>query len=178
MESRLRVTSASGPGGPKKIEFGLPYRLPENEDAAAQQERLSLVHDLIVEATAAVTRQLGEDEAKERFRLAFQKPPAGRPPDEIENAALLSAYDRMVERGVSPQRAARVAAGEMIVGEEDPESIARRIRRIVTARGEENAVVIQQEAYDLLWFEAARTVLRAYSRLVPLINSDKIARSP
>jgi hypothetical protein len=157
--------------------FGLPYRPPENEGDAARRERLRQVRDLVAETTAAVTRQLGEDEARLWFKLAFQKLPEGRPLDEIENAALLSSYDALLERGASPKRAARVAAGEMIVSDEDPESIAKQIRRLVKAREEENARVAEQSASDLLWFQGAQACHGLTDGLIRLTDSDRIARS-
>jgi hypothetical protein len=141
----LREQFAKGVSDPNaKDRFGLRYRPPESEDEATRQERLTQVRDLVVHAAEAVARQVGADEARLLFKLVFQKPPKGKRADNKENAALLAAYDAAVARGVSRTRAASVAAGEMIVSEEDPEAIARQIRRLVKRRDKENA-------FDLLW---------------------------
>jgi hypothetical protein len=96
-----------------------------------------------------VARQVGEGEARLLFKLAFQKPPKGRHADDNENAVLLAAYDTVVARGVPHKRAARVAAGEMSVLKDDPEAIAKQIRRLVKSRNQENA-------FDLLWWNGFR----------------------
>ena len=132
-----------------KDRFGLPYRPPDNEDEAARRERLAQVLNLVVEATEAVARQVGEREARRLFKLAFQKPPKGKRADDKENAALLRAYDAALARGVPHERAARVAAEDMSVPKDDPELIAKQIRRLVKSRDEENAS-------DLLWLESLR----------------------
>jgi hypothetical protein len=150
----LRELWAKGWSDPNaKDRIGLPYRPPENEDEAARRERLNQVRDLVVDATQSVARQVGEREARLLFKLAFQKPPKGRRADDKENADLLAAYDTAIARGVPCKRAARAAADEMIVivPEEDPESIAKRIRRLVKRRDWENAL-------DLLWLNGMRGV--------------------
>jgi hypothetical protein len=138
-----------------KDRFGLPYRPPENEDEAARRERLNQVRDVVIDATQSVARQVGEPEARLLFKLAFQKPPKGRRADDKENADLLAAFDAAVARGVHRKRAARAAAEEMIVPEEDPESIAKQIRRLVKGRDEETAL---ENALDLLWLNGMRGV--------------------
>jgi hypothetical protein len=146
----LREQFANGMLDPNaKDRFGLPYRPPETEDGAARRERLMLFCKLVVDAAEAVTRQVGEDEARLLFKAAFQKPPRGKRADDKENAAILAAYDAALARGVPCKQAARVAAGEMIVSEDDPESIAKHIRRLVKRRAEKNA-------FDLLWLNGVQ----------------------
>jgi hypothetical protein len=123
-----------------KDRFGLPHRPPETEDEAARRERLNHVRNLIVDATLSVARQVGDREARLLFKLAFQKPPKGRRADDKENAILLAAYDAALARGVPRKRAARVTADNMSVPNDDPEAIAKRIRRLAKKRDRENAL--------------------------------------
>jgi hypothetical protein len=162
----LRDQFANGALDPNaKDRFGLPYRPPETEDEAARRERLNHVRDLIFDATASVARQVGADEARLLFKLAFQKPPRGRHAYDDENAVLLAAYDTAVAHGVPRKRAARVAADEMSVLKDDPEAIAKQIRRLVESRNQENA-------FDLLWLNGVRAACALSDGLIRPSNPD------
>lgn len=115
--------------------FGLPMHWSFLGDDERQfGERMAATDALVRDAAEAVIRQVGRKRARQLFLKALRPPPPGPEPDEEENTALLAAHDRQIALGVPPDRAARFAAEEMKTGEEDVESIASQIRRLVRKR--------------------------------------------
>ena len=121
--------------------FGLPLYVHAGEKGEERGERIGKIEALVGDVVEAVIRQVGREVARSLFRRKLRAPSIGRQPDAEENAQLLATYDRAVAGGVPVRNAARVAAEKMVTrkkGEdEDVESIATRIRRLVKERARE-----------------------------------------
>jgi hypothetical protein len=115
--------------------FGLPLRFCFLEDDETREARIGQTRTLIEEAAEAVIRQVGRLEARRLFRAALRAPKEGKRPNMKENALRLAAYDRARSRGASRERAALTAADEMATRpDDDPQSIAKHIRKLVRDR--------------------------------------------
>ncbi len=137
---RLAIDLPPPPIDPKETDrFGLPLWFTLLERVDAREVRIEKTHALVRDATEAVIRQIGRTEARRIFLRALRAPRKGKQPDAKENELLLAAYDRAIARGVPERHAARVAAAEMVTGEEDVESLATQIRRLVKERARRQA---------------------------------------
>ena len=139
----LFITADKSPPPPigkphERDRFGLPLYVHAGEKAEERGKRIGKTEALVGDVVEAVIRQLGREVARSLFLHELRAPSIGRQPDADENAQLLATYDRVVAEGVPVRNAARVAAEKMVTrkkGEdEDVESIATRIRRLVKER--------------------------------------------
>lgn len=142
----LFIPGAKSPPPPignphERDRFGLPLYVHASEKGEERAKRIGKIEALVGDVVEAVIRQVGREEARSLFLRKLRAPSIGKQPDAEENAQLLATYDRVVAEGVSVRNAARVAAEKMVTrkkGEdEDVESIATRIRRLVRERARE-----------------------------------------
>jgi hypothetical protein len=135
--------------------FGLPLYFMFLEGDEKRRDRIARTKALIKDAAEAVIRQVGRREARRLFLGALATPPKGKQPNAEENALLLAAYDRIVTRGVPIRRAARVAAGEMVMRNKE-EGLATHIRRLVRQRALREAEDLERRrTYSLSPLERA-----------------------
>jgi hypothetical protein len=118
--------------------FGFPVTFSLFDDAEKTAARLEAVEALAKDIVEAVVHQVGYERARRLFKAALQKPKKGRQQDKNENASLLAAYDAEIKAGTPEQRAARAAAEKMTIGD-DPESVAKQIRKLKNERAHRKA---------------------------------------
>ena len=133
-----------------KDRFGFPLHATLLERYDKRPELEVLARDVV----DTLSRLLGPAQARDVLMAALRQPPTGKQANLKENAALLAAFDAEIAANTPLRRAARRAAEKMVVMGEDPESIAKQIRRLVQDRQRHRAEEEKARARVEAWFRA------------------------
>jgi hypothetical protein len=114
--------------------FGLPLN-PSFLGETAQEfgERMAMTERLVFDAIDTVIRQIGTRHARQLFEDAFKEKPSGKKPNQRRNAKLMEAFRSEIASGTSKRRAPLDAARKCVKDWEDPQPLARQIRKLVKA---------------------------------------------
>jgi hypothetical protein len=113
--------------------FGLPLHTSFLESEQEFDKRMAMTERLVLDAIESVSRQIGTEHARQLFDDAFKQKPSGKKPNRRRNAALMEAYRSEIASGTSKRLAPLKAAETCVKDWEDPQPLARQIRKLVKA---------------------------------------------